>query len=74
MGANETATGSNEMGSKQKDGERIYKNGEELSKYIEEPWNVIQSYFEGKHLKQLVRHQIESYNDFIQHQKIRVPI
>ena len=80
MGANKTATGaneigsnanemgSNEMGSKQKDEERIYKNGEELSKYIEEPWNVIQSYFEGKHLKQLVRHQIESYNDFVSYQ------
>lgn len=32
--------------------------------YIEEPWNIIGSYFNGHHLKQLVRHQIESYNDF----------
>ena len=30
--------------------------------YIEEPWTIIGSYFEGKHLDQLVRHQIESYN------------
>ena len=37
-------------------------------KYIEEPWDVINSYFEGKHLKQLVRHQIESYNNFVTHQ------
>jgi DNA-directed RNA polymerase II subunit RPB2 len=33
--------------------------------YIEEPWNIIGSYFKGRHLKQLVRHQIESYNDFV---------
>ena len=31
----------------------------------EAPWSIINSYFDGKHLKQLVRHQIESYNDFI---------
>jgi len=34
-------------------------------KYIEEPWDVIGSYFKGHHLKQLVRHQVESYNDFV---------
>ena len=33
--------------------------------YIEEPWDVIGSYFKGHHLKQLVRHQVESYNDFV---------
>jgi DNA-directed RNA polymerase beta subunit len=33
--------------------------------YIEEPWTIIGSYFDGKHLDQLVRHQIESYNDMI---------
>jgi len=37
-------------------------------KYIEEPWQIIDSYFKGKHLEQLVRHQIESYNDFVTHQ------
>ena len=31
-------------------------------------WKVIESYFENKHLHQLVKHQIESYNDFIQNQ------
>ena len=36
-----------------------------LSEYIEEPWDIIGSYFKGKHLKQLVRHQIESYNVFV---------
>lgn len=37
-------------------------------KYVEQPWDVIHSYFDGKHLDQLVRHQIESYNDFVTHQ------
>lgn len=36
--------------------------------YIEEPWDIIGSYFKGHHLKQLVRHQIESYNDFVTYQ------
>lgn len=40
----------------------------DFENYIEEPWSVINSYFEGKHLKQLVRHQIESYNDFVSFQ------
>ena len=31
-------------------------------------WKLIGNYFEDKHLHQLVRHQIESYNDFIQNQ------
>ena len=31
-------------------------------------WKVINRYFENKHLEQLVRHQLESYNDFIQNQ------
>jgi hypothetical protein len=33
--------------------------------YIEAPWTIIGSYFQGKHLDQLVRHQIESYNDMV---------
>ena len=31
-------------------------------------FEVIESYFRGKHLKQLTRHQIESMNDFYEHQ------
>ena len=34
--------------------------------YIEEPWNIIESYFKGQHLERLVRHQIESYNNFVE--------
>ena len=36
-----------------------------LPNYSEAPWKIISSYFENQHLKRLVRHQIESYNDFI---------
>jgi DNA-directed RNA polymerase II subunit RPB2 len=36
--------------------------------YIETPWDIIGSYFEGHHLERLVRHQIESYNLFVNHQ------
>ena len=31
-------------------------------------WEIIGSYFKGKHLDRLVRHQIESYNNFVQNQ------
>ena len=30
-----------------------------------ESWALIESYFKDKHLKQLVKHQIESYNQFV---------
>ena len=36
--------------------------------YIETPWVLIQSYFKNDHLKRLVRHQLESYNYFINNQ------
>ena len=41
------------------------------SDYIETPWDVIQSYFKGQHLERLVRHQIESYNNFIEYQTMK---
>jgi DNA-directed RNA polymerase beta subunit len=37
-------------------------------KYVNQPWTIIESYFAGQHLKQMVRHQIESYNDFVTNQ------
>ena len=40
----------------------------EESQYIEEPWHIIKSYFKGCHLERLVRHQLESYNDFVNQQ------
>jgi DNA-directed RNA polymerase II subunit RPB2 len=33
--------------------------------YIEAPWTIIGSYFKDKHLERLVRHQVESYNNFV---------
>jgi len=39
-----------------------------LGNYAEEPYEIIESYFEGQHLERLVRHQIESYNNFINYQ------
>jgi DNA-directed RNA polymerase II subunit RPB2 len=44
---------------------------EHLGKYIEEPYQIIESYFEGQHLERLVRHQIESYNHFVNYQILR---
>ena len=39
--------------------------------YIETPWDIIQSYFKGHHLERLVRHQLESYNNFVGYQITR---
>jgi DNA-directed RNA polymerase II subunit RPB2 len=36
--------------------------------HSELPWEIIESYFHGQHLKRLVRHQLESYNNFIEYQ------
>jgi DNA-directed RNA polymerase II subunit RPB2 len=39
-----------------------------LGNYEEEPYNIIESYFEGRYLEQLVRHQLESFNHFVNYQ------
>ena len=36
-----------------------------LEDNAEDPFKLIESYFEGKHLERLVRHQLESYNHFV---------
>ena len=33
--------------------------------YIEIPWTIIETYFKGQHLDRLIRHQLESYNNFV---------
>ena len=43
-------------------------NNDNLQEYCEEPWTLIETYFKGKHLQQLVKHQVESYNDFVNYQ------
>ena len=37
----------------------------ENDQYIETPWSIIESYFKGQHLERFVRHQLESYNNFV---------
>jgi len=39
--------------------------------FIETPWKIIGSYFKNQHLECLVRHQIESYNNFIGYQILK---
>ena len=39
-----------------------------IGQYVEEPWDMIGSYFENGHLQRLVRHQLESYNEFVSNQ------
>ena len=41
---------------------------EHLGDYDEEPFTLIESYFNTQHLERLVRHQIESYDHFIRYQ------
>jgi len=41
---------------------------EHIGEFVEEPYTIIESYFDGQHLERLVRHQIESYNHFINYQ------
>jgi DNA-directed RNA polymerase II subunit RPB2 len=43
----------------------------ENDQYIETPWHIIESYFKGQHLERLVRHQLESYNNFVGYQIIK---
>ena len=54
-----------ENGFAEEDEDLKHKIHNRIGTYIEEPWTLIGSYFEGKHLEQLVRHQIESYNDMV---------
>jgi DNA-directed RNA polymerase II subunit RPB2 len=49
------------------DGKFIIENNQ----YIEDPWTIIESYFRDHHLDRLVRHQLESYNNFVGHQIIK---
>ena len=46
----------------------VVNNEIDVANYIEEPHIIIDSCFRGRHLKRLIEHQIESYNDFIEYQ------
>ena len=41
------------------------KRNEKESSNKDHTWTIIESYFQNQHLNRLVRHQIESYNQFI---------
>ena len=43
----------------------------ENDQYIETPWHIIEAYFKGQHLERLVRHQLESFNNFVGFQIIK---
>jgi DNA-directed RNA polymerase II subunit RPB2 len=59
---------SNKMDSNKMDSNKMDSNKINVNEYIEEPWDIIGTYFKGKHLKQLVKHQIESFNLFVSQQ------
>ena len=48
-----------------------FHDDKDNNKYIEAPWSIINSYFKGNHLDKLVRHQLESYNNFVNYQIIK---
>lgn len=47
------------------------KLNNQIDRYIETPWTIIESYFRDQHLERLVRHQLESYNNFVGYQIIK---
>ena len=57
------------MDTYEKETERDYLIDKNTYTYnLEDPWTLIESYFEGQHLERLVRHQLESYNHFVGYQ------
>ena len=46
-------------------------NNEKFNETKENIWMIIESYFKDKHLENLVRHQLESYNNFVNYQIIK---
>ena len=43
-------------------------SAEEISRNPEAAWDLISSFFSAQNIDQLVQHQVESYNDFVEHQ------
>lgn len=44
------------------------KEDTNMVQHMDDNWEIINSYFKGQHLNRMVRHQIESYNDFVNYQ------
>jgi DNA-directed RNA polymerase beta subunit len=51
--------------------EEVKKEFSQKISDTEVPWKIIESYFKGQHLKRLVRHQLESYNNFVEYQIVK---
>jgi DNA-directed RNA polymerase II subunit RPB2 len=61
----------NQIIAKQESEKEIETKKEEMVWDLESPWILIESYFKAKHLERLVRHQLESYNYFVNHQIVK---
>ena len=64
------------ISNKLKEETKMSDNKEEIfdilnDQFIETPWSIIESYFRGQHLDRFVRHQLESYNNFVGFQIIK---
>jgi DNA-directed RNA polymerase II subunit RPB2 len=59
------------MNSKDKMTDKVTTDKVTQDPYIETPWSIIESYFRDQHLERLVRHQLESYNNFVGYQIIK---
>ncbi len=57
-----------EVNEKEKDNNLSSSPIDHLGDYTEKPYTIIESYFKDRHLDRLVKHQIESYNHFINYQ------
>jgi len=51
--------------------EEVKKEFSQKISDTEVPWKIIESYFKGQHLERLVRHQLESYNNFVEYQIVK---
>ena len=51
--------------------EEVKKEFSQKIPETEVPWKIIESYFKGQHLERLVRHQLESYNNFVEYQIVK---
>ena len=47
---------------------KMAKKGITINNDTQVDWKVIESYFQNKHLERMVRHQIESYDHFVNNQ------
>ena len=66
-----TEMNTNKMFKNEVDKEQAQEKDKEVEFTPEIPWKIIETYFKDQHLSRLVRHQIESYNHFVNYQLVR---